>query len=212
MWYIILFLIIIYILINYIQENFVSNRNKCSEPKKKTDNCFPFKAKWSICPEGTLNAGIKCCKCHWKRPGLNLKIDPECCRNKCNKINIKPTGIPYYCKQHQVCIKKYTKSLNDRFCGYYTLYNTAAKIYDTLDQCRNDVFKFSNLNKEQCLNTNGAGWCTDYLGEGICVTGTPVGPLDTIRYDTCFPNQITNRNSWIPGYRDPYLILRNANI
>ena len=81
-------------------------------------------------------------------------------------------------------------------CGIYTLYGNPAKIYPTFNDCKKNVYKFTNLNKEQCLNTNHAGWCTDYRGKGICVPGTPEGPTNQLRYFTCFPNQRGSKNAW----------------
>ncbi len=221
MWYLILFLFLVYYLLMSTKnnENYISRYNRCyetvdcSKKKKKIDKCiFPFRGEWTKCGSDTRNAGEKCYKCPWKRPGLDLKSTSHCCQNKCNNVKVKPTGIPYYCKDYQVCIKKYANSPKERVCGLYMLYNTPAKIYNTLNECNNDVLPYIHLNKEQCLNTTDAGWCTDYLGKGVCVSGTPVGPTDTVRFDTCFPNQITNKNSWTPGYLDSSMVLRNAYI
>ncbi len=76
------------------------------------------------------------------------------------------------------------------------LYNTPIEPHDTLEECEYSLNKYQDLNKDQCLQTVGAGWCTDYMGEGLCVPGTPRGPNNLIKYYTCFPNQRTNKNSW----------------
>ncbi len=214
MWYILIILIVALILSARSLENFTSNKQvNCTPPQKKINKCiYNFDGEWSTCPSNSLYPGEKCYKCPWKRPGLTLTDDPKCCRNKCFKSNRKPTGIPYYCEQHSICIKKYANSPKDMSCGIYTLYGNPAKIFPTFNQCSDHVYKFNNLNKEQCLTTNGSGWCTDYRGDGICTRGTPEGPTNQIRYNTCFVNQKTNRNSWIYGYDDPHKVLRNSSI
>ena len=198
-------------------ENFNNNKKSCYQlvdcaPPKKTkrDRLYEFNYQESHCPSHSLHPGEKCLHCPWKRPGLDVNDNPKCCRNKCYKK--KEKGIPYYCEQYGICVKKYQKPGERKFCGFYTLYNTPAKIYNSFKQCKNDLNIYQNLNKDECLNTNGAGWCTDYRGTGLCVPGTPEGPTDPVRYDTCYVNQISNKNSWTPGFYDPHIILRNSHI
>lgn len=190
--YILLLIILILILIPistkiYFQENFGENNRKC---------LYKFNGKWSVCPENSLYPNEKCYQCPWERPYLNYKSNENCCYKKC--YYKRPTGVPYYCHigVKDTCIKKYADNKEDRYCGYHKLYQVPAKIYNTLEEC-----KYSNpyrdLNKKQCLETNGVGWCTDYLGEGICVRGTPQGPINQMKYYQCYPNQYrTNNNSW----------------
>lgn len=77
------------------------------------------------------------------------------------------------------------------------LYNTIAPAYQTFEECQMAENPFQNLNREECLKQTGAGWCTDYLGDGICVRGTPSGPDDMYRHNLCYPNQFrSNTNAW----------------
>lgn len=176
----------------------------CTDPKnRKNKKCqYQFRGSWIRCPKGTLNEGELCYDCPWKRPGLNLLPDSGCCQNKCCKRKKKNLGIPYYCRRYGTCIKKYSKD-GCRSCGMQTLYNTPAKIFDTLEECRYDVNPYAHLNKEECLKQTSAGWCTDYLGNGVCVPGTPEGPIDQLRWDTCYVNQRSDKNSWNGGQLIP---------
>lgn len=170
--------------------------NDCSKPIDKRKCLYKFNGKWTTCPTNSLYPNERCYQCPWKRPYLNHKSREHCCYNKCYKK--KPTGTPYYCQigVEDTCIKKYTNNKNNRYCGFHTMYETPAKIYNTLEECQNSN-PYRNYTKEQCLKTNGVGWCSDYLGEGICVAGTPVGPKNMMKYYQCYPNQYrTDKNSW----------------
>jgi hypothetical protein len=194
-YYWLLFLIIFIIIILYISkynENF-----KCKEKKINNECDFRFYYYPSFCSSYSLNPKKKCIKCPYKRVGLTINDNPKCCRNICYKYKKKNKGIPYYCERYNNCIKKYAKSVNDMNCGKYMLYGNSAKIFKNMNECKNYVYKFNNLNKEKCLKTNGAGWCTDFKGDGICVRGTPEGPLDQVRYNMCLPNQRNKKNAWI---------------
>lgn len=122
------------------------------------------------------------------------------CQNKIKKNNDRCISKfdlkPYYCKYHDMCIKKYSKFDDDRYCGFYMLYDYPAIIYNSFEECNNNLNIYSRLNKNQCLKTSDAGWCTDYRGDGLCVPGTPEGPINQIRYNMCIPNQRSNKNSW----------------
>ena len=104
----------------------------------------------------------------------------------------------YYCQvENNKCIEK-----NDNlgYCGFYQLYNTPAKVFNSYSDCHQYLNKFENLSKEKCLKTSNVGWCTDYLGNGICLEGTPEGPVDMVKYNMCLPTQYHNnpreRNAW----------------
>ncbi len=188
------------------KEHFYNKMIDCSPPKKTKRKCL-FESKYSEgkCPSHSLHPGKKCINCPWKRPNLDVDIDPNCCRNKCYQREEK--GVPYYCEQYGICVKKYQKPGEKKFCGFYQLYNEPAKIYNNFKQCKYDLNIYQNLNKNECLNTNGAGWCTDYLGNGLCVPGTPEGPTDMVRYDMCYVNQRSDKNSWTPGFSESHKIL-----
>lgn len=193
----IIILLIILILLN-IQENFINQ--KCSPPYTPQKKCtYKFNGEWSKCPSLSLYPGEKCYSCPWKRPGLDYKSTSHCCHNKCFERKKIKMGDPYYCENSRGsgCFIKYAKNYNNRTCGMRMLYNTPIKPHDTLEECEYSLNKYKNLTKKQCLDKTGAGWCTDYLGEGLCVPGTPLGPNNLIKYYTCFPNQRTNKNSWI---------------
>lgn len=184
----------------------------CKIPQEPHDKCmYKFRGEWISCPN---DKNIKCYTCPWKRPGLDLESDEHCCDKKCcaHSIPKNINNIPYYCEQYGICKKKFADSFNNMWCGMRTLYNTPAPIYRNEKECKNNLFKYFNLNKNECLNTNGAGWCTNYKGDGVCVPGTPEGPTDQVRYDFCFVNQTGNRNSWTPGFNDPNSVLTNWSI
>lgn len=224
MYYPILIIIILYIIYIIVRNNnyeyFSCHHKKCFHvincKQHKKDNSrkgciYQFNSYTTTCPNDSPNFGEKCLHCPYKRPGIDPNDNPECCRNKCYQKQ-KKIGIPYYCKKDGICIQKMQGKNQNKYCGYYTLYNTPAKIYNTFQECRNDLNIYKDLDKDQCLNTNGAGWCTDYRGIGLCVPGTPVGPDDAARYFMCYPNQVTNKNSWTPGHYDPNMVLRNQLI
>lgn len=176
----------------------------CNDPKEKDKKCqYRFRGSWIKCPKGTLNEDQICYDCPWKRPGLDLLPDTGCCDKKCCRREKKDLGVPYYCRRYGTCIKKYSKDGKCKSCGMQTLYNIPAKIFDTLEACRNYINPYAKLNKEECLKQTSAGWCTDYLGNGVCVPGTPEGPIDQLRWDTCYVNQRTDKNSWQGGQPIP---------
>lgn len=195
MFYIILLILLfLYISINY-QEGY-SNIIDCSDSKDKHKCLFTPKRILSKCPSNSVNPGEKCYQCQWTSPNYSHHEDNECCIRKCYR-NIK-NKEPYYCQKGLTneCVKKYAKNKKSRYCGYHQLFQTPAKIYDKYNDCLNGVNKYRNLSKEQCLQHQGAGWCTDYLGEGKCVPGSPTGPTNLLKYYQCYPNQRGNKNAW----------------
>ena len=120
--------------------------------------------------------------------------------------NIETFPFVYYCQiDDDKCIKKYANNKSDAYCGMYQLYNRPAKIFNTYEECHNYNNKYEDLTKEECLdhslNINSMrGWCTDYLGNGKCVEGTPEGPVDILRYNMCLPTNIHNN----PNNRNVY--------
>lgn len=183
----------------------------CAHPDKyKKKNCpYRFYKRWTTCPN---KPNEKCLECPHIRPNLLLPgYDDDCCHTKCKKQS-KYIGKPYYCKVYGRCYKKYAKTPEDMWCGYHTMSDTKAKIYDTEEKCKADINPYVGYNKDKCLNTPGVGWCTDYRGIGSCVPGTPQGPIDQVKYFYCYVNQTGNRNSYTSGYLDPNYVLSNMLI
>lgn len=102
----------------------------------------------------------------------------------------------YYCQRYGYC---YKCSDGERKCGHHQMFYNKAKVFDTLDECENNLNPFRHLSQKECLKTVNAGWCTDYLSNGLCVYGTPEGPYELFRYNMCFPNQNNTANSWVYG-------------
>ena len=103
-----------------------------------------------------------------------------------------------YCRYYDKCIKKPDNWMN---CGTQMLYNDIEPIYNTLEDCKNNLNPYSKLSKEQCIQHNNAGWCTDYLGNGVCLPGTAEGPTNFRIWDTCYVGQWTpmgqkTNNTW----------------
>jgi hypothetical protein len=187
MYYYILFIILIAILIFH-------NKN---EEFKDVCDLHPTGIYKTTCPKNSLYPNKICDHCPWKRPNLDLESEEKCCKNKCNQKKCIPIGKPYYCKYQSICTKKYASNDKNKYCGFYTLYNNPAKIYNTLEECKTCENPYERLKKKECLAETNAGWCTDYRGIGLCVPGTPEGPNNMIRYNMCYPNQKSNINSWI---------------
>ena len=93
-----------------------------------------------------------------------------------------------------------------RWCGIRNVDNQPAPIYNTKEECKADINKFSLLDRHQCLRTSEAGWCTDRNGEGICVEGAQDRPRDLFRYGYCFPNRVNGVNAYIPGSSSQFVI------
>ena len=190
MWiYIIIFIVLSILSINY--NELFTNKKRCPYPEKN----YPSK-----CDKNTLHPNMPCLHCEYRRPHLTVYDNPLCCRNLC--YYRKPIGKPYYCKDHQACMVKYAINDEDRYCGFNRLNTLPEKIYDTQNECLRDLNPFQNLSKNECLNRTDTGWCTDFLGEGLCVQGTPTGPTDMVRYNMCYVNQwneTEGRNRWFYG-------------
>src|SRR3972149_2744627 len=140
--YIILFLIFIlflYCTLN-IYENFNQNNLNCTPPKELKQCLYRFKNNPSKCPSNSLYPNKPCIKCEYKRPNYDLKEDKECCRNKCYQKKLE--GEPYYCQDNLTCVKKYSTSNNNKYCGFYQLETTPAKIFNTAEECYNNLNPF----------------------------------------------------------------------
>lgn len=171
------------------------------------------------------NSDKKCINCGYERPNLHYQINPECCKNKClnhkellNKIPISNmigvTGLKKYIKKpYWWCKNKYTcfirnQTLNGKaWCGIDNLTNQISNIYSSKEQCFKSIDPYKNLNKCECLKQEGAGWCTDRNGKGICVEGGKDRPADLVRYNYCFPNRDNiGTNSYSPGNANPFIV------
>lgn len=187
---------------------------KCYPPPEIPDNTTPgcayqFRNKELKCPKNSRNPGVDCYDCGYIRPGLFLnEAVKDCCQYKCENWLPPKKCKPYYCYIDSLCQPRYGK----RDCGYHKMYLTKAKVYDNKEQCENDVNPYKNMDMEKCLERDGRGWCTDAYGNGLCVPGTEEGPKDRERYYECYPNLVnTNRNSWTPGYTNPWIKIANPH-
>jgi len=191
-----IFLLLIFILFfPYINESFTNL--ECNKKSPTKNNCiFPPKYYKSKCLYGTI-----CTKCPYQPPDGNIIIpnnETNCCKYKCNKPTKR--GKPYYCNYNGQCIVRYAEYPWQKFCGVNRLNTLPKETFDSIEMCLHNVNPYRSYNKIECLETDGAGWCTDYTGEGLCIPGTPWGPTDMRKYHMCYVNQYhnnkDNKNAW----------------
>ncbi len=89
------------------------------------------------------------------------------------------------------------------------------QIYLNKNECVNNIDQclLLNNNKDKCLARSECGWCTDNNKNGICVSGTPIGPFN-LEYN-CKPDTGEVKNTFTMGKVNPFIlptINTNTNI
>ena len=196
--FLLVFLLVL-IIIGFKRENFANfNNNECPKiMKKKTNFC-----NW--------NKNSNKCECVFQEGDSYLYNFPTCCNQQCSNLSknecIPDKNLKYYCfnENGTDCVKYnaflYSNKISGNVCGLNILTNNYMKPYLTYNECKRDLNPcIKNKDKNSCVNDNRCGWCSNEEGEGLCIEGTAMGPIDLNKYSFCVPNQIGNKNSWSYG-------------
>lgn len=153
-------------------------------------NVFPLSYCKNICPEQ-----IK--KYHATKKDLlryERKIDElkEAFDNKWEQKK-------YYCWNGKTCTEHDYNYLDPskNKCGQNMISQVPLFVYDNKERCMKDNTQCKDLSKSGCLQRSDCGWCTNSLSEGICVKGTPMGPIN---YNLpCWPSTGKSYNNYTGG-------------
>ena len=173
----------------------------------------PFFKNKSFC---SYDKDLSKCKCTYQKDGINIPFNStssSCnneCLNKskenCNKNINKSNNLYYYCKKDNKCIKYQGTNLNKYIsvnnCGIDKLTNQIKLPYLTKDSCLKSISVCDKYNKnnysksekkKKCLENTSCGFCTNKFGDGLCLEGTPDGPLNS--NSNCSPNNFQNNSN-----------------
>ena len=105
----------------------------------------------------------------------------------------------YYCWEGKTC-KEHNYNYLDpskNKCGQNMIAQVPLFVYDNKEQCLKDNTQCKDLDKQNCLQKSNCGWCTNSFGRGICVDGTPMGPIN---YNLpCWPSTGKYYNNYTGG-------------
>jgi hypothetical protein len=168
------------------------------------------------------------CKCKLQKDNVKYTFNsPEnCCSRDCKKL--KPEECvstnnfnkkPYYCNIAGKCIEYngtiISSHISANNCGNDPLSNQILLPYSTIEECSKsmdqcDLYNVpsrSNAkNKEECLKNVNCGFCSNESGNGKCISGTPAGAIDLMKYYYCTPEQTNGKNKYEYGNHVAYII------
>ena len=90
--------------------------------------------------------------------------------------------------------------------GYNSFTEKDNIIYENNIECEENLDKceIHNYSKKNCLKQQNCGWCTDGSGNGICVYGTPIGPLNN--NFKCRPSTGSEKYNFTMGLPNQYFM------
>ena len=153
-------------------------------------NIFPLSYCKDICPEQ-----IKA----YHNTRKDLKIFEEKIDELKETFDNKWKPKKYYCWEGKQC-KEHNYNYLDpskNKCGQNMIAQVPLFVYDNKEQCLKDNTQCKDLDKQNCLQKSNCGWCTNSFGRGICVDGTPMGPIN---YNLpCWPSNGKYYNNYTGG-------------
>lgn len=113
--------------------------------------------------------------------------------------NLKEEKDYYYCIYGEKCKKKPKNyfDISKNTCGKPSISQVPFEVYDDKKTCEKALNPCKNLGEKECKLNYNCGWCTNSLGQGKCVEGTPDGPLNLEH--TCIPQNGKKGNNYTQG-------------
>jgi hypothetical protein len=137
------------------------------------------------------------------------KKSEEECIGKDNIIKDK-NDRKYWCQKDGKCISKIIdiKHAAANNCKYDNVLESMNPTFLTKKDCERKMDKCNKYNhsKKKCLRQSeySCGWCTDGDGNGACVEGTPIGPLNNSY--KCRPQTGQDKYNWTMGLANQYFM------
>jgi len=192
----------------YLQGSVQDLKEANNTVNKRTEICNSYFPDNSFCQ---WDEDINQCSCKYQKDSVKYPFPSPvpCCDRLCKNLPrekcmaqsklIKPT---YYCNIGGVCLER-TATVKDNQisannCGTDSLNNQLLLPYMSLEECNQQIDPCDIHNrkeftetqrKDSCLNDVRCGYCTNKQGVGKCISGTPSGPLDLLKYYYCVPSR-----------------------